>query len=331
MLPSCTYSFNQYDAAFNVTHKQSKHIINNDQYTRAQRKQYFRQHNVNDKQLYINVLEKLMNSSVISHPAYTVHPYNQFTINEYIQWATIPLCINPLFYLPYNRYHRKQQQLCNMMYMLNELLQSINSNQSLHIVEFCSSSGHLALLIAFMYPQHTVTLVDRNSTAVKSARQRIIESGLSNINVIHSDILDVDIKFDIGVGLHACGYLSDVIQCMCVQQRASYLICSCCVGKIQSQIDEPLQHSNITLSYPRSKCLSDVLTTREYRQLICSSDYSGFDDSANARRHRLCKQYIEQDRNMYAEEYNYNTVISQMIPNTCTAKNDMIIGYCTSR
>ena len=50
-------------------------------------------------------------------------------------------------------------------------------------------------------------------------------------------------SFDIGVSVHACGVATDLVLKMCVDNRADFVSCPCCYGKVQE---------NHVLSYPRS-------------------------------------------------------------------------------
>ena len=51
-------------------------------------------------------------------------------------------------------------------------------------------------------------------------------------------------SFDIGVSVHACGVATDLVLKMCLDNRADFVSCPCCYGKVQE---------NHVLSYPRSQ------------------------------------------------------------------------------
>jgi len=53
------------------------------------------------------------------------------------------------------------------------------------------------------------------------------------IEVITRTIEEFNRPFDVGVAIHACGPLSDWIHQKCLKQRAAYVLCPCCVGKVQ--------------------------------------------------------------------------------------------------
>jgi hypothetical protein len=38
---------------------------------------------------------------------------------------------------------------------------------------------------------------------------------------------------DVGVGVHACGFLSDMIQYKCFLYQAAYVLAPCCIGKVK--------------------------------------------------------------------------------------------------
>lgn len=340
MLPCHTYSFSGVDGRCEVGADRpaaagqiSSPVIHQPLRARllkSQRRQHFRQHNNGEQKVYVKVLNKLAHCAAIGLPQYTWTTFDTAEqCNMYIDWSTLPPVCNPVTYLPPHRYHRKQQQLSNILCILEQLLHRLQpANRPLHIVDACSSSGHVAFAAAYLYPQHTFTLIDRNSTAIEFAQQRVQQSALHNIRAIQGDITDVTIKFDVIIGLHACGHLTDVLQCQAVKQRAAYILCSCCVGKIQPYIRTA--EDSVGVQYPRSDAYRQTVSSAQYSDMIVAADYSEHHHTDNASQHRLCKLRLEQDRNLYATQYQYITGLAAMMPLNCSAKHDIVVGYTQS-
>ena len=264
------------------------------------------------------------------------------------------------------------------------------------IVDFCCGSGHLGFPLAWLFPQCDVILVERNATAIQRAKERLAElqrgdrsagddqSGsesdvsqtdtrvggdrdpclpLTNLRIVHCGLQDFSERFDFGIGVHACGWLSDVIQMKCAAQRAAFLLAPCCIGKIKlgegCRIDGEGQGEDsagadrccpstcrgsssplsslappLTLHYPRSSVFSSVLSCAEYHLLASKADYSpsdwDFASAASAAGSRL-KSFIEWDRMCAADESGYVSIFTKMHPISCTPKNDVIFGLPKER
>ena len=69
-------------------------------------------------------------------------------------------------------------------------------------------------------------------------------------------------SFDIGVSVHACGVATDLVLKMCLDNRADFVSCPCCYGKVQE---------NHVLSYPRSQMFAAKEPTFEV-----SDNYQSF-------------------------------------------------------
>jgi hypothetical protein len=239
----------------------------------------------------------------------------------------------------------------------------------LTIVDFCCGSGHLGLSIAYTFSTKVrVILVEINPVATMKARERIRDLGHSSnsnrwnqIEVFTGNMEDFHQPFDIGVAIHACGPLTDFIHQKCLIQRASYVICPCCIGKIQHYSETSLLYhmngpSSLSLMskradqkelvYPRSNHFADILLTQktplesgnryhqlkqqldDYFSLSKYGDYGEWQfDTTTAKERRICKSLIELDRNLAAEEKGYRTLLLKMKPENCTPKNDIIVGW----
>ena len=132
--------------------------------------------------------------------------------------------------------------------------------------------------------------------------------------------------FDIGVGVHACGSLTDAIQLKCFQWQAAFLLCPCCVGKVKAPHYQG-QDADV-IRYPRSETVGNILSKNAYFELASAGDYGEWDFTSDvARSRRACKSLVERDRCLSAEEKGYRTFLSKMIPQTCTPKNDIVFGF----
>lgn len=124
---------------------------------------------------------------------------------------------------------------------------------------------------------------------------------------------------------HACGEASDLVQVKCVAAGASYVIVPCCVGKTKAS-------SSVT--YPRSEAAKAAITGAEYKHLARAADFGHGGYDASASRHgdsvvqsrRLCKGVVEMDRNQWAAEHGYEVTMALLHPESCTPKNDLLVG-----
>eukprot|EP00957_Ditylum_brightwellii_P169865 12928686-Ditylum_brightwellii.AAC.1 len=67
-------------------------------------------------------------------------------------------------------------------------------------------------------------------------------------------------------------------------------------------------------------------------QLAKAADVPSTSTETNSElRRRLCKAYVELDRNLAAEEYGYCTHLLLMQPQSATPKNDLIVGIPNTR
>eukprot|EP00055_Hartaetosiga_balthica_P007954 m.28279 g.28279 ORF g.28279 m.28279 type:complete len:666 (-) comp6031_c0_seq1:113-2110(-) len=148
------------------------------------------------------------------------------------------------------------------------------------IVEFGSGGGHVGLCLSYCFPQCTVLLSERNLFSVVRAQRRIESLGFANVECCVGDMADFKgIPFNVGVGLHFCGYLTDLAMDVCVRERASFVFCPCCYGKIAhnvvEEIDENGQKSfKKVREYPKSKTFHDssISDTEFFFFAACADD-----------------------------------------------------------
>ena len=108
-----------------------------------------------------------------------------------------------------------------------------NNKKRIRVVEFCAGSGFVLLPLAQLYPHVDFVLIDYKTKSIQIARERVSSASLEdNVQVIEGRIQDYHEAFDVGIALHACGTLSDIVLDMCLSRKASFVVCPCCIGKI---------------------------------------------------------------------------------------------------
>ncbi|KAG7386191.1 hypothetical protein PHYPSEUDO_000512 [Phytophthora pseudosyringae] len=234
-----------------------------------------------------------------------------------IPWADLPDGIHPRDgKLPAQRARNKRQQVDNLAVFLQRILRPGDV-----VVEFCAGSGYVALPLACLFPQCTFVLLDKKEPSLAIAEERIVAAQLTNVEIFCGYIDDYHKPFDVGIALHACGEATDMVMQKCLAERAAYVLAPCCVGKIKLS----------DLAYPRSATLAAQLSRTEYEVLAKAADFGHSSSAAVThtdinRRRRRCKTLLESDRNMRAEEMQYDTFMFVMHPPTATPKNDVLVG-----
>ncbi|KAG6602910.1 Glutathione S-transferase C-terminal domain-containing protein [Phytophthora cinnamomi] len=234
-----------------------------------------------------------------------------------IPWAELPDGIHPRDgKLPAERARNKRQQVDNLAIFLQRILKPGDV-----VVEFCAGSGYVALPLACLFPQCTFVLLDKKEPSLAIAEERIAAAQLTNVEIFCGFIDDYHKPFDVGIALHACGEATDMVMQKCLAGRAAYVLAPCCVGKIKLS----------ELAYPRSATLAAELSRTEFEVLAKAADFGHSSSAAVAhtdinRRRRRCKTLLESDRNMRAEEAQYDTFMFIMHPPTATPKNDVLVG-----
>ncbi|KAG6971020.1 hypothetical protein JG687_00002269 [Phytophthora cactorum] len=239
------------------------------------------------------------------------------TQQQGIPWADLPDGIHPRDgKLSAERARNKRQQVDNLAVFLRRILKPGDV-----VVEFCAGSGYVALPLACLFPQCRFVLLDKKEPSLAIAKERIAAAQLTNVEIFCGFIDDYHKNFDVGIALHACGEATDMVMQKCLAERAAYVLAPCCVGKIKLS----------ELAYPRSVTLATELSRTEYEVLAKAADFGHSSSAAVAhtdinRRRRRCKTLLESDRNMRAEEAQYDTFMFVMHPPTATPKNDVLVG-----
>ncbi|KAF4713204.1 hypothetical protein FOZ62_032686 [Perkinsus olseni] len=155
------------------------------------------------------------------------------------------------------------------------------------------------------------------------------------VEVVCGSIQDYDGPCDIGIGLHACGALTDMIIDFCTGRNCSFVVCPCCYGQIAGT--EGAGEGQLPKSH---HAVGEVLSEQEFKTVASLADYSvvdgkdGFDYAGRPeyRIARACMRVVDTDRLIHARDrFGYVVSLSRILPETCTPKNSVIIGRATAR
>jgi hypothetical protein len=142
--------------------------------------------------------------------------------------------------------------------------------------------------------------------------------------------------FDLGLCLHGCGEASDLVLRACGDNGANFVVCPCCVGKLNRQRCNPYifqaTTENVpTVLYPQSQAFRSILTAEQFDVLAKAGDYSEYRDihSSKYASRRIVKGIIEMDRLLFMKErYGYDhAILTRMEPFDASPKNDILIGW----
>ncbi|KAJ2945505.1 hypothetical protein O0L34_g318 [Tuta absoluta] len=252
-------------------------------------------------------IENALNT-LSDHMELNVSP-NEF--EKGIDWKKIPDGANPSAgHLPDVRMARKSQQLENLALAVLDIAKDGD-----RIVDFCSGSGHLGILIAHLLPKCTVILLENKEHSLLRARKRVHDMGLKNVYFFQCNLDFFTGTFDIGIALHACGIASDLVLDKCLKANAKFVLCPCCYGSL---------HATDRLIYPRSSMFRNV-TIDEYLCIGHTADQTHEEHPLKVRGDR-CMAVIDSDRGRLAEEFGYKVTLSRLKPLTCTPKNNLLVG-----
>ena len=94
-----------------------------------------------------------------------------------IDWSVIPIDATPEGgALPISRLARKFQQLENLAKPIVKI-----AKEGYVIVDFCSGSGHLGILIAYLLPRCKVILLENKEESLNKAKERVKKLKLNNV------------------------------------------------------------------------------------------------------------------------------------------------------
>ncbi|XP_075837417.1 glutathione S-transferase C-terminal domain-containing protein [Microtus pennsylvanicus] len=253
-------------------------------------------------------MTKLMEKGI--EAMFSPHPCPSWTLD----WKSLPAAVSPKEgKMSTDRTLRKQQQLNNLVYMvLNQ------AKPGDRIVDFCSGGGHVGIVLAHMLPACQVILIENKELSLIRAKKRSDELGLSNLWFIQANMEYFTGMFNIGVALHACGVATDMVIEHCIQTRASFITCPCCYGFIQN---------TSKFNFPKSEKFKKTLSYKEHMILCRFADQTAVQLPPQRRLiGKQCMCLVDMDRATAAEEHSYSVQVISMEPESCSPKNNMIVG-----
>ena len=267
---------------------------------------------------------------------------------------------------------RKEAQLANLIRCVLALvpggIRDGSSDRAFRIVDFAGGTGHLAAPLALLLPDCEVVCVDLKKRSLDLMHSRVdgIVVGevvdhkvhcqsstlrqskrIPNLYSYHGTIQSYESHFDIGVSLHACGEASDWVLRKCLEQKASWVVCSCCCGKLRRDASNPYVFQSTganekQVTYPQSKAFASlgggdkahIITPEDFDEVAKVSDYSQLGDirqPKNACR-RAAKSLVEWDRLLFTREAtrqleDATVILAKMDPWEASCKNDILIGW----
>ncbi|XP_069022821.1 glutathione S-transferase C-terminal domain-containing protein [Embiotoca jacksoni] len=238
------------------------------------------------------------------------HPRPAWTL----PWDSLPGAINPTEGKMSNiRAVRKMQQLNNLVAMVTEL-----ARPGYTIVDFCSGTGHVGIVLAHMLPDCQVILIENKEESLVRAQSRIAELGLKNIGFIQANLDYFTGPFHIGVALHACGVATDMVMEHCIQAGAAFVISPCCYGFIQNAVK---------FTFPKSNRFQETLIYKEHMILCRFADQTAVQLTPERRLiGKQCMGLVDLDRSWAAETHGYSVRVMTMEPESCSPKNNMLVG-----
>ncbi|XP_074252634.1 glutathione S-transferase C-terminal domain-containing protein isoform X2 [Saimiri boliviensis] len=238
-------------------------------------------------------MAKLMEKGI--EVMFSPHPCPTWTLD----WNVLPAAVSPKEgKMSSDRALRKQQQLNNLVYMVTN-----QAKPGDRIVDFCSGG---------------VTLIENKELSLIRAKKRSNELGLNNIWFIQANMEYFTGMFNIGVALHACGVATDMVIEHCIKTRASFVTCPCCYGFIQN---------TSKFNFPKSEQFKKTLSYKEHMILCRFADQTAAQLPPQRRLiGKQCMCLVDLDRARAAEECGYSVQVISMEPESCSPKNNMIVG-----
>lgn len=236
-----------------------------------------------------------------------------FGLEVNMDWTTVPYDATPEGgSLPPARLQKKQEQLQNMCKPVIKLAKADDI-----IVDFCSGSGHLGILVAYFLPQCSVILLENKEESLNRAKERVKKLQLTNVKFYQCNLDYFKGDFNIGVSLHACGVATDLVIEQCIKKRAIFVSCPCCYGSL---------HDCHHLDYPRSNVFTGQVDRAKYTVLSHAADQTHDEQNVKTKQGYECMAIIDSDRKLFAEQFGYKVYLGKFVPTSCTPKNHILVG-----
>ncbi|XP_043466961.1 glutathione S-transferase C-terminal domain-containing protein homolog [Leptopilina heterotoma] len=240
-----------------------------------------------------------------------------FAGDDNFDWLEIPFDATPEGgALPISRLKRKFEQLENLC----KPVISIAKDGDI-IVDFCSGSGHLGIIIAYLLPRCNVILLENKEESLNKAKERVKKLQLNNVKFFQCNLDYFKGNFNIGMSLHACGVATDLVIQHCIRRNAAFICCPCCYGSV---------HDCHHITYPRSEFFKNLIENRSYMVLGHAADQTHDVYNAKTKQGYECMEIIDTDRRLQAEQFGYKVHLGKLVPETCTPKNHLLVGIPSS-
>jgi Methyltransferase domain len=246
--------------------------------------------------------------------------------------------------VPARRATRKRQQIAAMVSCAAVAIEK--TGRPGRLLDACGGCGHVGLVLAALFPDWSIVVVDAKPFALDVARKRAADAGLENVSVAEMDVNDLDTSesptFDIALALHACGDASDVVLEKAMAAGAAAVVAPCCVGgvvsyKLKSVANvwghepsdrQPGDRRSKSRDWmlPRSAAFSAALTREEYSLLVRAADFGEELGSGDDWR-RAAKTLVEADRAAWLIASGFEAQMVKMRPLTCSPKNDILLAW----
>lgn len=243
---------------------------------------------------------------------------NQEINEEYFDWDSMPFEALPEGgQLPKERLARKKDQLESIAKQVIRIAKNGD-----RIVDFCSGTGHLGIILAYKLPKCQIYLLENKEESLLRARQRVKLMNLTNVLFFQCNLDYFIGDFDIGISLHACGVATDIVLQHCIDRNAKFVSCPCCYGGC---------HQMPHITYPRSKLFrGNHITPQDYMYIVhCADQAHDIQKKCNVEKSvqgQFCMDVVDTDRKLNAEEHGYSVELRRLYPEDCTPKNRLLIG-----
>uniref|UniRef100_A0A3Q2WWP3 Glutathione S-transferase, C-terminal domain containing n=1 Tax=Haplochromis burtoni TaxID=8153 RepID=A0A3Q2WWP3_HAPBU len=221
---------------------------------------------------------------------FTPHPCPSWTL----PWESLPGAINPTEGKMSNiRAVRKMQQLNNLVAMVTEL-----ARPGYTIVDFCSGT---LLTVGIFLSLLKVILIENKEESLVRAQSRSAELGLKNIGFIQANLDYFTGPFHIGVSIARMPTDNATEDC----KYAGFPFCF----------------------YLTSNCTRFLSLFQEHMILCRFADQTAVQLPPDRRLiGKQCMGLVDLDRSWAAETHGYSVQVMTMEPESCSPKNNMLVG-----
>jgi tRNA (uracil-5-)-methyltransferase len=271
-----------------------------------------------------------------------------------IDWDRIPHPLDPFYertkMTKVGRAQRKREQLESLVKLVSPIVRPGDT-----IVDFGSGQGHVGLLLGFLFPSCRIILLDHNAEKLAMAEQRMRDVSEFNLRERVELLDNMDSMkgraFDVGLGLHCCGRLTDLSLKCCKRAHANFVIVPCCYGQIGHSMTELLEEAccqdvagsvndggvtttTVTLDAQLSKATLWTAIARG-ADFQCGSADQFDPGSVSFRRAKKCMEYI--DICLRAKwlvgkgSLEYDVAVHSLFPLSCSPKNNVLVGVLNLR